>query len=76
MKKLIGILTLGFLLLSSVAFAEIKIVETKKLNIHRGVVIVICIDGYQYVYIVNRYRIAIAQSFEISNGISKPTKCK
>ena len=76
MKKLIGILTLGFLLLSSIAFAEITLLETKKLGNNLPKVITICIDGYQYVCVENVYRVTLVQSYEISNGISKPKKCK
>jgi len=75
MKKLLGIIVLGLLLCGN-AYAEIKMIDTKRL--FGTVVTNICVDGYKFVQVIdNRGEVVISlvQAFEERDGKSLPAKC-
>ena len=85
MKKLLGIIVLGFLL-SGNTYAEIKLIERDNIAVIPLEMWVsrICVDGYEYLTLAdikqedNLTAItgSITQSFEVINGKSLPKKCK
>ena len=85
MKKILGIVVLG-LLLSSNAFAEIKLLERDNIGVRPYDMWVarICVEGYEYVTLADSFQEdnsnaitgSIIQSFVVIDGKSLPKKCK
>jgi len=76
MKKLLGILVLG-LLWCNVGFAEMRLIEEKKLKAKQFNYIsaTFCIDGYKFVMFTGHAGKSMVQFFEERDGKSLPAKC-
>ena len=76
MKKLLGILVLG-LLTCNISFAEIKVIENKKIMM--GIVprwtTTICVDSHKFVIFRDGVGISMVQAYEERDGKSLPAKC-
>ena len=80
MRKII-LIVIATLLLTNIGFAEMRLIEEKKVKgkEYNNMIYTVCIDGYKFVFMrtgtMQGRAQAITQAFEERDGKSLPKKC-
>ena len=76
MKKIIGIV-IASLMFCNIGFAEIKVIENKKImmGIAPRWTTTICVDSHKFVIFRDGVGISMVQAYEERDGKSLPAKC-
>ena len=76
MEKLLGMVFIG-LTFCNISFAEIKVIENKKImmGIAPRWVTTMCVDDYKFVVFRDGVGISMVQAYEERDGKSLPAKC-